>query len=151
MALGTRSIRTVERERSRFKLRNADAAVGASQARGIEGFVSVDDGDQNQAATEFHGQPDGKLEPMFDSGLYQQTIDDHLDGVVLALVEREIILKVHQFAIDTGAGKTVLDQFLHFFFELAFAAADNRRHDHDAVVGRKRSKSRAGADNRKFR
>ena len=138
VALGTGSVGTVERERSRLQLRNADAAVGAGEARRIEGFVSVDDGDQDETAAEFHGQPDREFEAVFDSGLHQQAIHDDFDGVILALVEREVVLKVHQFAVDAGAGETVLDKLLHFFFEFAFAAASDGRHDHYAIVGRER-------------
>ena len=138
MALGAGSIGAVERERSRLQLRNADAAVGAGETRGIERFVSVDHGDQDEAPAEFHGEPDGELEAVFDSGLHQQAIDDDFEGVVLALVEGQVVFEVHQFAIDAGAGEAVLDQLLHFFFELAFAATNDGRHDHDAVVGCKR-------------
>ena len=35
-------------------------------------------------------------------------------------------------------GEAVLDELLHLFFELAFAAANDGRHDHDAVIGRQR-------------
>ena len=75
---------------------------------------------------------------MFDSGLDQQTIDDDFDGVVLAFVEREIVFQVDEFAIDAGAGETVLHQLLHLFFEFAFATADDGGHDHDAVIGGER-------------
>ena len=138
MALGTGAIGTVEGERSRLQLRNADAAVGTGEARGIKRFVSVDDGHQNETAAEFHGQSDREFEAVFDSGLHQQAIHDHFDGVVLALVEGEVVLQVHQFAIDAGAGESVLDKLLHLFLEFAFAAAHDGRHDHDAVVGRER-------------
>ncbi len=131
-------VSAVERERSRLELRNADTAVRAGQTRGIEGFVSVDDGDQDKTAAQFHGESDGKFEAVFDSGLHQQAIHDHLDGVILALVERKVVLEVHQFAVDAGAGETVLDKLLHFFFEFTFATTGNRRHDHYAIVGRER-------------
>jgi hypothetical protein len=78
------------------------------------------------------------FEAMLDSGLDQQAIDHDFDGVILALVEREVVFEIHQFAIDAGAGETVLDELLHFFLEFAFAAANDGRHDHDAVIGRER-------------
>src|SRR5208283_5257905 len=122
----------------RLQLRNADTAVGAGQTLGIERFVSVNDGDQDETASQFHGEPDREFEAVLDSRLHQQAIYDDFDGVVLALVEGEVVLQVHQFAIDAGAGETVLDKLLHFFFEFAFAAPHDGRHDHDAIVGRKR-------------
>ena len=60
---------------------------------------------------------------MLDSRLYQQTIDYNFDGVVLAFVEGEVVFKIHEFAVDAGAGVAVLDKLLHFFLEFAFAAA----------------------------
>src|SRR5208337_4103181 len=102
---------TVERKRTRLKLRNADTAVGTGETRGIERLVSIDDGYQYQAAAEFHGEPDREFQAMFDS-------------------------QVHQLAIDAGAGEAVLDQLLHFFFEFAFAAPNDGSHDHDTIIGR---------------
>ncbi len=119
-------------------MRNADTAVGAGETLGVERLVSVNDGDLDETAAKFHGQPDRKFEAVFDSRLHQQAIHNDFDGVVLALVEREVVLQVHQFAIDAGAGETVLDKLLHFFFEFAFAAPHDGRHDHDAIIGRKR-------------
>src|SRR6266446_8014201 len=58
VAFGTGSVGTVERERSRLELRNADAAVGTGEPRGIERFLSVDDGDQDGPAAKFHGESD---------------------------------------------------------------------------------------------
>ena len=103
VALGAGSIGAVERERARLQLRNADAAVGAGQARGIERFVSVDDRDLNQSAAQLHGEANGEFQAVLDSGLHQQAIDDDFDGVVLALVEREVVFQVDQFAIHARA------------------------------------------------
>ena len=119
-------------------MRDADAAIGAGQARGVKGLVSVDHGDQDEAPAELHGESDGHFQAMLDAGLHQQSVDDDLDGVVLALVETKVVFEIDQFAIDAGAGEAVLDELFHLFFELAFAAANDGGHDHDAVFGAKR-------------
>jgi len=75
---------------------------------------------------------------VFDSGLHQQAIHDHFDGVVLALIEGEVVFEVDQFAIDARRGRNRAGQVSPFLFEFAFAAAHDRRHDHDAIIGRER-------------
>ena len=77
---------------------------------------------------------------MLNSGLHQQAIDHDFDGVVLPLVEVNdaFVVQADQLAIDAGARITVLDERLHLFFEFAFAAPDNRSHDHDPIFRRQR-------------
>src|SRR5258706_3915956 len=73
---------------------------------------------------------------MLDPWLHQQAVDYHLDGVILALVEREVVIKINDFAIHAGASVAVLEQRFHFFLELALAAADDWGEHHDAILGR---------------
>jgi len=68
-------------------LRHTDAAIRTGEALGVKGFVSVDDGDEDEPAAEFHRECDRLLEAVFDSGFHQQAIDNDFDGVVLTLVE----------------------------------------------------------------
>ena len=70
---------------------------------------------------------------MLNAGLHQQTINHHLDGVISSFVEFEIVVKIHQSAVDTGTAITVLQQRLHLFLEFAFAPAHNRRQHHHAI------------------
>jgi len=37
---------------------------------------------------------------MLDARLDQQPVDHHLDGVVLALVEIEVVIQVYDFSVD---------------------------------------------------
>jgi len=48
-------------------------------------------------------------------GFTSRPVDQHFDGVILALIEIEIVLKIHQFAVDPGACVAVLEQRFHFF------------------------------------
>ena len=136
MALGTGSIGAVERKRAGLKLRNADAAVGTRENGGVKCFFSVDHRNQNEAAAELHGERNRQLEAMFDAGLDQQAVDDHLDSVILALVELEIVFQADEFAVHARAGEAMLDELFRLFFEFALTAAHDGRHDHDAVFGR---------------
>ena len=67
-------------------------------------------------------------------GLEQDAIDDRFDGVVLALVERERLGQVAQFAVDARA-KTLLVKLIEQILELALAAAHDGRHHRDALAG----------------
>src|SRR4030081_612605 len=138
MTLRASAVSAVERKRPWLKLRHADPAIWARETRRVKSFVAINHRDENQSSAKFHGQRYRLFQPVLDSGLHQQSVDNHFDGVVLALVECEIIFQIHQFAIHPGAGEAVLDQFLHLLFELAFAAANNGCHDHDAVIRRER-------------
>src|SRR6267378_432303 len=120
MTLGARAIRAIERERARLELGDVDAAVGTCQARGVERLLSSDYRDLYQPTRQLHRQPDGHFQSMLDSGFYQQAVDHHLDGVILALVQIDFVLQVQQFSIHTGASKAVLHQLLHFLLEFAF-------------------------------
>jgi hypothetical protein len=74
---------------------------------------------------------------MLNPRLHQQAVDDNFNGVVFALVEIEVVLKIDQFAVDACAGVAVLEQRLHLFLEFAFASADDGREHHNAVFRRK--------------
>ena len=135
VTLGTSSIHAVERKRARLELRHADAAIRTGQLLGIKLLFAADHGDLHQAARQLHRQADRHFQAMLNARLHQQTVDHDFDGVILALVEIEVVIQVDEFAIDTGAGVAVLEQRLHFFLELALATADDRRQHHDAVFG----------------
>src|SRR5262252_229825 len=138
MTLGASAIRAVEGEGTGLELGHADAAVGTGKARRVERLCAADDSDLHEASAELHRQADRHLQTMCDSGLHQQPVDHDLDGVILALVEANVVFEIYEFAIDTGPGEAVLDELFHLFFELAFPAADDGRQDHHAIVGSER-------------
>ena len=74
-------------------------------------------------------------EPPGDAGLHQQAIDDDFDGVILAPVEARRIVERIKRAVDARAREAGARQFLEFLAVFAFAAAHDRREDHDAVAG----------------
>ena len=135
MTLGAGAVGTVEGERAGLQLRHADATIGTGETRRVKRLLAANDGDLHQATGEFHRQSDREFEAMLDPRLYQKTVDDNFDGVVFSLVQSNVIFKIHDLAINPGAGEAVLDQLLHFFFEFAFAAANDGGHNHDPVLG----------------
>jgi len=138
VALGTRSIHTVEGERARLQLRYADAAIRASELFGVKLLIAADHGHLHQASSQLHRQAYRHFEAMLDARLHQQPVNHHFDGVVLALIEVEVVIQIHQLAVDAGAGIAVLEQRLHLFLEFAFASADDRRQHHYTILRRER-------------
>ena len=60
-----------------------------------------------------------------------QAIDDHRDRVLLLLFELDLVAQVSDFAVDPHADEAGLAHILEHRLELAFAALDQRRQDHD--------------------
>ena len=81
---------------------------------------------------------DRLLKALRDAVLQQQAVDDDFDGVILAAIERNRLVEIDEVAIDARADVTFLRVFLEFLLVFAFAAANHRREDHDAVVGLER-------------
>ena len=129
------SVRTVEGERSRLQLRNTGAAFGTRQLLRVQAFLAVDHDDQHQAVGELGGGLDGRLQAFLDAGLDQQPVHHNFDGVILAFIERDVLIEGTQNAIDARADKALAGQFLQIFLVFALAAADHRRHHHEAIFG----------------
>src|ERR1700746_1785439 len=75
---------------------------------------------------------------MLDSGLHQQAVNHDFDGVILPFVELDFVVQIYQFAIYARAREAVLHQLLHFFLELAFAAANDWGENHHSILRRER-------------
>ena len=129
------AVRTIEGERARLQLRNAGAAFGARQFLRVQAFLAVDHDDQHQAVGEFGGGLDGRLQALLDPRLYQQPVHHYFDGVILAFVERDLLVERTQHAIDARADKALAREFLQILLVFALAPADDRRHHHQALFG----------------
>src|SRR6202030_2551184 len=103
IARGTRAVGRIEAEGARLELRDGDAAVGAGQLFGEDAILAADNGDGDEAGGELEGGGDGLLKARGDALLDEQTIDDHFDGVVLALVESWRGVEGVELAIDAHA------------------------------------------------
>ena len=128
------AVRAVEGERARLQLRNAGAAFGAGQFLRIQPLFAVDHRDQHQAVGQLGGGLDGRFQPLLDARLHQQAVHHHFDGVVLALVERDVFVERAQHAVDARAHEALPRQLLEVLLVFALAAAHDRRQHHDAIV-----------------
>ena len=129
------AIRRIETEGTGLKLRNGKAAIGASQffRKGV--FAAADNSNSDEALRQFQGRGDGLFEARGNALLDEQAIDDHFDGVILALVENRRLVERQEFAINAHAHEAVLREFFEFLAISAFAATHDGREDHDAIVG----------------
>src|SRR6266566_7159330 len=135
IARGARAVRRIEAERSRLELRHGNAAFWASQFLGKDVLLAADDRNRHQALRQLQCRRAGLLQPRRDSRLDEQAIHNHLDRVILPLVQDRRIIERVEFAIDARADIAVLRQLFQLFAVRAFPPARYRRQDHDAVVG----------------
>src|SRR5579864_7331536 len=138
MALRACAVGAIEAERSRFELWNVNSAIRTCQARRVKGLLAPNHRHLYQPASKLHRQSDRHFQAMLDSRLHQQAINHDFDGVIFAFVEIDLVLKVHQLAVDSGPGESVLDKLFHLLLELALASTDDRGHHHHAVFWRQR-------------
>ena len=130
------TVRRVEREGPRRHLRHRQPARDAGQlAREelIARLERVDDDDlvrQAQRHFERFGQA------ALDTALHDQPIHHHVDVVVAATVELQILVKRSELAVDTGLAEPALPQALELLLELALPATDHGRQDVDPRVQR---------------
>ena len=103
MALLARAIRAVERKRPRLQLRerwrrNSDTPASASTAA-LRRSPRPPSPGRSPASSPSRSS----FQALLDSGLHQQPVHHHFDGVVLALVERDLFVERPQHAVDACA------------------------------------------------
>ena len=129
------AVGAVEGKRPRLQLRNAGAALRARQFLRVQPLLAVDHRHQHQPVGQLGRGIDRRLQPLLDPRLHQQPVHHHFDGMVLALVQRDLFVQRAQHAIDARPHKTLPRQFLQVLLVFALAPAHHRRHHHDAVFG----------------
>ena len=72
-------------------------------------LLATYDGDLHQTSGKLHRETDGEFQAMLDAGLHKEAVDDHLDSVILALVERNVVFQIQQLAINASASESVLE------------------------------------------
>src|ERR1019366_6753187 len=92
VALRAGAVHAVERERTRLQHRNVDAALRTGQLRRVQMLLAPDPGDLYQSVRQLHRQLNRRSQPVLDSRLHQQTVNHQLDGVVLALVQLDLVI-----------------------------------------------------------
>ena len=61
--------------------------------------------DQHQSVGQLGRGVDGRFQALFDLGLDQQPVDHHFDGVILAPVERDLLVERPQHAVDRARAR----------------------------------------------
>ncbi len=123
----------VEGEDPRLQLGDRGAAVEAGELLGEEQRLrlAVDHLDFDQAG----GEPGGGLDRLGEAaaqvGLHHQPVDDDRDVVFVLLVEHDLLVEPAQLAVDFDPRVALEAELLEQLAVLAFAAADDRRHDHE--------------------
>ena len=134
LALGARPVRRVEREGARRHLGHADAALDAGQPpreEPVARLEAVDDDDvPREAERHLHRVRQAALDP----GLHQQAIDDHVDRVVAAAVEGDLLVERPHLSVDPRPAEAARAQGRQLLLELPLAPADDRRQDVDPLV-----------------
>ena len=90
----------------------------------------------HQAVAKLHGCGHGLFQPLFNSRLHQQTVNHYFNGVILALIELDLVqlfIQMAQLSVNPRADKPLLRQLRQLNFEFTFASADQRSHDHDSI------------------
>ena len=136
LAGGAGALRRVEREGARRHLGHAQAAGRAGHPPREQAIAVVEGVDDDDLVGQLEGDGDRVGEPLLEARLHDQPIDQHLDGVVAAAVEGDVLVQGAQLAVDAGPHEALLAQRRQLLLELALAAADDRRQHVDALVGR---------------
>src|SRR6185312_1706925 len=139
VAVGARALRVVEREHARRDLGIRDAALDAGELLREEHVVHVlpvvverDGRDLDDALGELEAELDRVGQALADVGLDRQAIDVDLDGVLLVLVELDLLRQVVQLTVDVDAYEALLLERLELFFVLTLAIAHHRREHAEA-------------------
>ena len=95
-------------------------------------FVSLlEDIDLDHPAGEARGRLDRLRQAAAKVLLHHQAVDHDRDVVVELLVELDLLVEPADLAVDADAAVALQAELLEQLLELALAAADHRRHDHE--------------------
>ena len=122
-------MRRVEGEGARLELRERDAVLRARQVLREGQRLAVDHVDDHEPLGERRRGLDGLRQPLPQVGLHREPVDDHLDRVLVLLVELDLLLEQSLLAVDLHPGEPVPPELLEDVLELALAVAGDRRVD----------------------
>ena len=141
VALGARAERGVERERARLDLvRLQLVLVGAREVLGKRAAGLVPRGllaltghelDDHASVREVQGGLDRVGEPLPGVRLGREAVHDHVDRVLVLLLELGRVLELNGLAVHDGARVSLGAQLLEQVLELALAALDHGGEDHE--------------------
>ena len=126
-------MRRVERERARLDLADREVTLGTREALGEEPLaaVAVGVGHKGEALPEPQRGLDRIGEPRalrlgFGAAPDDETIDDDLDGVLLHLVERDVLGKIADETVHANAGEPAAPRGREELLVLTLAVAHER-------------------------
>src|SRR5262249_46570723 len=139
-ALGTSTVRTVEREHSRCDFRVGNAALDAGKALAevnrLVALLLIEPLDLEQVLAVFERDFEGVAESFFDARPNRQPIDQHFNGMTLVLVEDRLLAQLVELAVDFRAHETSTAQIRQFLAILALAVAhDGRKYVEARTLG----------------
>ncbi len=138
--VGTSAVRRVERKEPGRQFFKREAAIDAGQRLRERQFARRAAARTLRRLGENRGDSAGKTQrgfdrvgqPLADVGLHDQTIDDHLDRVLLLLVEVDLVAQFARLAVDPDAREALFLDLLEELGVLALASANHRREQLDA-------------------
>ena len=110
LAVGARAVRRVEREGARRHLGHAQAAVDAGQPPREQPIAAVERVDDDDVVGEIERDVDRFGQPPLDAAADDHAIDDHLDGVVAAPIELDVLFERAELAVDARLGEAARAQ-----------------------------------------
>ena len=126
------TVRGVEGEVARLRLRHAGAVVGAGEVLAHQPFLATIHRDQEHRAMP---QPQRRLQrvdqPRPLVGSQHKPVDDHLDVVLLVLLERDGLVEGVDLAVDPDPDEAALAKILEQGEVLALAPPDHRAEQHE--------------------
>ncbi len=132
-ALGAGAERAVERERPRLQLLEAQVVIRAVQVLGVRPLAvrvvlgQVDELQRHQPAAEGQRGLDRVGQPALRGRLDREPVDDHLDRVLLLLLQGRRLGELDHHAVDPGPAVALGLQLAEQLAVLPLAAADDRR------------------------
>ena len=130
MALLASPIRAVERERSRFQVRHALAAVRTSHLLRIDTLRAIHHRHHHQPARQFRRRLDRRFHPLLHARLQEQPVHDDLNRVVAPLVQHDLLIEPPQRPVDPRPHKPRPGELLQLLLVLPLAPPHHRGQDH---------------------
>src|SRR5580692_580101 len=98
-------------------------------------LLAANDSDSNKASSKLQRGGDRLLKARRNTLFDEEPVHDDFNGVILALVEVRGNVQRKEFAVDSHANVAILCQLFELLAIGAFSAPDDRRQNHDAIVG----------------
>jgi hypothetical protein len=128
----------VERKGSRRHFRHAHPALGAREPAREEPVAAPERVDHDDVVGEVERNVERVIHAAFDARLDEQPVDEHLDRVILAAIEHDVVaVERDELAVNPRARETFGSERRQILLELALPAAHDGRQHVDPLVRRR--------------